>query len=305
MTVLRATGTHLTGLRGTNPLSFLAALGVQVIFAGTEDEPHLWWSKGILPHAIVSSIRTDQIAERAIGILPSWKQSPCFQTNLEPLGDVKYAPHHIRQYLEDARCSLLPSDLAHCLVAEGSLDNKGQAKPTDLYFTAGNQKFLSIATDLIQEVTVEDLLDALNGPWPYQRKLQTLMWDVEDDSNYALTANDPSKQSKLINPGVEALAILGLSHYPVFGSRNRTLTRGVSGSWKEGAFSWPMWKKPASYHAVSSLLAHTAAAGFELDRRSDNYRAWGITHVMQSAISRSAQGGYGTFRPAEVVWSCD
>ena len=36
-------GTHLPGLEGTNPLGFLAALGVQVAFANEDAQPRLGW----------------------------------------------------------------------------------------------------------------------------------------------------------------------------------------------------------------------------------------------------------------------
>ena len=35
--------THLTGLEGTNPLGFLAALGVQTAFTDEAQQPRLWW----------------------------------------------------------------------------------------------------------------------------------------------------------------------------------------------------------------------------------------------------------------------
>ena len=38
-------GTHLTGLEGTNPLAFLAAIGVQTAFADEEVQPRLWWER--------------------------------------------------------------------------------------------------------------------------------------------------------------------------------------------------------------------------------------------------------------------
>ena len=42
-------GTHLPGLEGTNPLGFLAALGVQVAFANEDEQPRLWWSDDVTP----------------------------------------------------------------------------------------------------------------------------------------------------------------------------------------------------------------------------------------------------------------
>ena len=182
-------------------------------------------------------------------------------------------------------------------MAEGSLDNNGVAKPTDLYFTAGQQKFLAMARQILDGSSLDDLLVGMNGPWKYESKLPSLMWDVSDDRVYALTANDPSKDKKLTNPGPEALAVLGLSLHPVFAGRERTLTQGCSGSWKSGRYSWPLWRKPASSHMVRSLLAHA----YDVERYQW-FQSWGIFRILRSSIRRSDQGGYGTFGPPEVVW---
>ena len=292
------TGTHLRGLEGTNPLGFFAALGVQVAFDGATDIPRLWWSDDVVPHAVVDdSFSLGEIADRAMEVFPVWLGSPAIFTGLEPSGDVKFKESDIATYLANSRDSGPGAGLAACLVAEGSLDNNGVAKPTDLHFTAGQMKFLKIVAEVLKGVTAEDLRDGMTGPWPYQSKLGSLMWDVTDDSNYALSASDPSKGKKLTNPGPEALAILGISRYPVFGSSGRTLTQGASGGWKRGSFTWPIWTKPGSHRVVASLLAHAANA------EADLLPAWGVTRVMQSAIRRSSQGRYGTFGPPEVIWS--
>lgn len=292
------TGTHLTGLEGTNPLGFFAALGVQVVFDGAADVPRLWWSDDVVPHAVVDdSFSLEEIADRAMEVFPAWLGSPAIFTGLEPSGDVKFKELDIATYLANSRDSGPGAGLAACLVAQGSLDNSGVAKPTDLYFTTGQQRFLKIVAEVLKGVTAEDLRDGMTGPWPYQSKLSSLMWDVADDSNYALSASDPSKGKKLTNPGPEALAILGISKYPVFGSSSRTLTQGASGGWKRGSFTWPIWTKPGSHRVVASLLAHAASA------QADLLPAWGVSRVMQSDIRRSSQGGYGTFGPPEVIWS--
>ena len=298
------TGTHLTGLEGTNPLGFLAALGIQVAFRERADAPRLWWSDNVVPYAVVDgAFSAEEIADQAMGVFPAWLESSAIATGLEPRGDVKFRPDGISDYLSRARTGGPGAGLAACLVAEGCLDNSGVAKPTDLYFTAGQQKFLKMVSDVLQGVTKEDLLVGLSGPWPYESKLSSLMWDVTDDRNYALSSSDPSKDKKQTNPGPEALAILGLSRYPVFASPGRTLTQGASGNWKQGAFTWPIWVRPGSPRAVSSLLANASGAPSRSDRRSDYYASWGVSRVMKSAIRRSDQGGYGTFGPPEVIWS--
>ena len=60
-------GTHLPGLEGTNPLGFLAALGVQVAFADEDTQPRLWWSDDVTPHAVVDEAFTvERIAARSL-----------------------------------------------------------------------------------------------------------------------------------------------------------------------------------------------------------------------------------------------
>lgn len=291
-------GTHLTGLEGTNPLGFFAALGVQVAFEGEGEVPRLWWSDDVVPHAVVDgSFSIENIASRAMEVFPAWLESPAISTGSKPDDDVKFKEEDIRTYLNRSRDNERGARLAACLIAEGSLDNNGAAKPTDLHFTAGQMKFLKIMREVLKGVTAEDLVIGMTGPWPYRSKLGSLMWDVADDRNYALLASNPSNIKKLTNPGPEALAILGFSRYPVFGSPGRTLTQGASGSWKSGSFTWPIWTKPGSHRVVASLLAHAATA------RADLFPGWGIRRVMQSAIRRSSQGGNGTICPPEVIWS--
>ncbi len=303
--------THLTGLEGTNPLGFLAALGVQVAFASASKQPRLWWTDDIIPRAVVDEgFDLELIANQCMEVFGLWKKSYTLRPRLPdgsamPKGDkLKLAPDDLRTYLSLAHQCGSDGGLVTALVAEGSLDKQGVAKPSDLYFTAGNQKFLAIARQILDKVSPEDLLLGLEGPWNYASKLPSLGWDIVDDRVYALRARDPAPKSgsdpKLTNPGPEALAILGLSLHPVFGSIDRTLTQGCSGSWKAGSYSWPLWNKPASPHTVKSLLAH----GYEptVSGRGRWFRSWGIFRILRSPLRRSNQGGYGTFGPPEVVW---
>jgi len=69
--------THLPGLEGTNPLGFLAALGVQVIFENESEQPRLWWSDDVSPHGVVDvSITVERITDQALKVFPLWARSP-------------------------------------------------------------------------------------------------------------------------------------------------------------------------------------------------------------------------------------
>ena len=303
-------GTHLPGLDGVNPLGFLAALGVQVAFAeNKEEQPRIWWSNDVVPHAVVDErFSINRIATQALNAFSDWVYAPALNPRRMdgaemPRGDeLKLAPEDIRTYLEQAAQGDWRGSLATALLAEGSLDNQGVAKPSDFYFTAGQQKFLEAARKILEAAIREEKIAVdIEGTWRYDSAEPSLGWDVSDDRVYALRATDPSSEKKGTNPGVEALALLGLSRYPVFAVRGQTATQGCSGKWKDGRFSWPLWRKPATPFAVKSLLAHACECPDE-SRRKHWYRAWGISSILRSPIRRTDQGGYGTFGPPEVIW---
>ena len=299
--------THLSGLEGTNPLGFLAALGVQTAFAGEEEQPCLRWSEDVTPHAVVEhGFSVERIAEQVLAVAIRWKDSPALNPARPdgarmPKGDeLKVSPDEITAYLRRRGPVEAGGDLAAALLAEDSLDNQGVAKPSDLYFTAGQMKFLGMARTILSDVGGEQIVECLVGPWSYASLLPSLGWDVVDDRVYALRANNPAPDKKLTNPGAEALAILGLSRHPVFAGRERTLTQGCSGTWKSGSYSWPLWRKAATPNGVKSLLAHAYDGAAE--SRQSWYRSWGVFAILRSPIRRSPQGGYGTFGPPDVTW---
>lgn len=274
-----------------------------MLFDLDTERPRLWWSDDVISHAVVDSGFTiERIAEKAMQVFPTWLESSALQPDLAPNGDVKFTPDALRRYLAQNRESTPADAFASGLVAEGSLDGKGVAKPTDLYFTAGRQLFLKMACEVLEAVQPPDLTNALAGPWTYHSELPSLMWDIVDDRSYALAAYDPASEKKRSNPGAEALALLALARHPVFAGRERTLTQGCSGPWKAGWYTWPLWGRPSGAGAVRSLLAHASAGPGTGDDRARWYPAWDVTAVLRSAIRRSDQGGYGTFAPPEVVW---
>ena len=294
-------GTLLPGLPGDNPLGFLAALGAQTSLVEQGHECALGWTDQPIPHAVLApSLSLGEIAEATLAVAETWLNGPALdQEVIDP--KLKLKLPEIHEYLSRGRAAGASGVLASCLLAEDSLDNSKNAKPTDFYFTAGQQKFVSIARTNLKDVTVEEILADLESPWCYSGDRDSLMWDTVDDRDHALSASDPSKTKKSMNPGAEALAVIGLSRFPCFASPGRTLTRGCSGGWKRGEFVWPLWSAPASVRTVDSLLAQVAPEGKE-SRRQRWYRAWGIDRILQSQIRRSDQGGYGTFGPPRVMW---
>ena len=300
---------RLPSMKATNPLGFLAALGAQTAFTGAAAAPRLHWTDDVYPHAVITGATEREIISQAITQLSLLLHSSALNP---PNGDLKLAPQEIRQYLQNSSGEgEIAERLASALLAEAALDEKGKkAKPTDLYFTAGNQEFAKMCRDILGAAGEDDgdgVHKALLSDTPYA-KGPTLMWDVRDDRNYALMHRNPSGLAKLTHPGLESFAIMGISAYPAFlkkqGKATRTIIPGATGNWKRTTFTYPIWDKPATLPAVRSLIAH---ASYPPDRanttlREDDLIGWGVTKIMETTITRTDQGGYGAFIPPKIVW---
>jgi hypothetical protein len=154
-----------------------------------------------------------------------------------------------------------------------------------------------MVSELVRNVTKDDLREALVGPWQYRRPLPVPGWDATSSRDYALRASDPSTDKKLGVPGTDWLAIRGLAFFPTFPSRDgRIQTTGCTGGWKNGRFRWPLWSVAVKAAVIRTVL------GQNVEEMSAGERAArGIAAVFSSGIKRSDQGGYGSFEPASVV----
>ncbi len=100
------TGVHLPGLEGTNPLGFLAALGVQVLFDNEPDQPKLWWSDDVIPLAVVDpGFSIDRVVEQALRVFPIWAESASLNPGLGSKADdtAKFSPRDLSAYLKSTR----------------------------------------------------------------------------------------------------------------------------------------------------------------------------------------------------------
>lgn len=293
----------LSGLDGSNPLGFLAALGALNVVsdAAKTATPRLAWKDdGVWRAALASPHETTAELVKALRHdLTSWRGDPVLHLKYEKKGakawDLKPPPEVFRRFLAKLlECGNHRAiDFVSAFAAEGALDNNDNTKPTALHFTAGQQQFLEMVDLLVRNVTDKDLESALFGPWRYDRDLPVLNWDATASRDYALRAKDPAKE-KLGNPGADWLAFRGLSFLRVFASKGKLLTTGCSGKWKFGSFRWPLWACPIERETVRTLLT---LQEFPLDERPLR----GIAVVYECVIRRTDQGGYGSFAPSTVV----
>nr|VTP00248.1 hypothetical protein BIN_B_03425 [Mycobacterium riyadhense] len=302
----QASALDLDGLDGTNPAGFLAGLGVLAILDHLNYPARLWWSDSVVPRARLDGIASvDVLIEEIIRDKDKLTNGPLLEFPPgEPADDIKFArSQDIRRFLDHCRRSEPSAALSMALVCEGVLDNQGRAKPTDFHFTAGQQRFLTMVRELQRNVTHDHAYEALCGPWKRNAPLPSFMWDSTDDRDYAFAAVNPANDKKLTAPGVEWLAFRGLTFFPVHSLSGRVQTPGAGGAWKSGWFTWPLWRVPVATTVARSLIQAVprdeAMPGRFLAAAED----WGVQRLMRSRITRSDQGGYGTFRPSQVIWA--
>lgn len=293
----------LRGLDGSNPLAFLAALGVLNVVSDQSPDARLRWQyegtwRPVLVSgyasigALVATLDEDQqdcISDAALALAYDGKR------------DLKSPPMRFRDYLlalsTEAEARKRRSiDWASSFATDIAVDNNGNIKPTALHFTAGQQQFLQMANELVEQVTKDDLLGAIDGPWTYSRPLPVMGWDATSSRDYALRASNPSTDKKMGVPGADWLALRGLASYPTVPRGSRVLTTGCGGGWKDGWFCWPVWTVALHRSVVRTLVAQDLVTIPKTERQ-----ARGVGEVFRSDIRRSDQGGYGSFGPASVI----
>lgn len=309
----------LTGLDGSNPLGFLAAVGLLRVLCDADPSrdrsPHLSWrDEGVWRPALTSRFELDEIVDVVVNDAATWREEPAFRLAYMKSGqqvlpeeegaiwDVKPPPAILHDHLGDLAASAQAgqrrsADMAAALGSEDGLDRSGFIKPTGFHFTAGQQQFLRMITGLAVGLEREHVFRALTGPWKRDSQLPTFAWDSMESRMYALRASDPSSVKRGGEPGADWLAIQALPAFPVFAQHGKAVTRCFTGGWRDAVFTWPLWTPRATYAAVRSLLAVGHFAETPVAER----RARGIALVFRSSVTRSDQGGYGNFTPAVVA----
>ncbi len=165
---------------------------------------------------------------------------------------------------------------------------------------AGHQHFLEFMNVLAKETTVEQLHEALFGPWRYCDSSPTMRWDAEDDRRYALRWDEPSKDPVRTVRGANLLAIAALPFFPVVPTSSKAVaTTGFSGRGSRDTFvAWPIWTGWLPLDVVGSLLTLKAL----IDRREISetvFKSLGVAVVYRS--QRITLGKYRNFTPATTV----
>jgi hypothetical protein len=297
----------LAGIDGSNPLGFLASLGLLRIVPGAklgfaDDGSFQAFIDGLDESktdlgALIAADAEGGADERAPWRLTYTKPATKKQGPLK-VADLKPPPGAFITFLATCIAAWLTGDdeaaaYAAAYATDIAVDGKGNTKPTAFHFTAANQTFLGALDGIRASVSTEWVKTSLfdgHGDRPGSN----LRWDPGAERNWALMANNPEDDGTRVDAPLEWLAFRGLPLLPSFPRGSSIITTCVAGRGDDMTFTWPLWSIPASLQTTRSVL--------QIDWNGSNKAraARGVFALCSSAIRRTSQG-FGNFGPSSVI----
>jgi CRISPR-associated endonuclease/helicase Cas3 len=256
----------LPGPDGTNPLGFLAALGLLAIVndsnsavrprmgwttAGGTWVPFLLWPSGSkLGEGELLSTLTDRLATTI-------SDHPC--SVLRQLRAMAGDAQQRRQLFERIANS---GDLAAMEWLAALASDMAAPDSINQLQTPRRDYFYRNLESVIGRTKVEHLRRALFRPWDYADALdnQSLRLDPSEDRRHAYQwnqpAGDPNRALRGGMLGANRLALEAISLFPSFPEGNSLRTVGFTGTRSTNTrWTWPIWDPGLSLPVVRSLIA--------------------------------------------------
>lgn len=325
-------GLLVSGIDGTTPLGFLAALGLLQVLedsTGSEQEaPRLSWKQLDAWRPIVHGARSlESVAQLIFEDRTQWADSPLLRFRYvkqekqgpKAVGGLKAPLAVVRAWARVRREKRDETSLAYgeALFCQDVTElNKKPATKEDhhsagidvdtelhdmeltversfLDLTSRNAQFLEQVEIIRGYLTAESILRALETGEPDYAAPRTLDWDPASDTPGAIYTG--FRRGYL--PVHEWLGFRALRLFPLAGSGSKVRMTACTGRRLDGEFTWPLWERPASIDAIRALLGHP-----DLPRlTSDERRAFGISELLGAGLTKKADGYTGTFAPGRPV----
>lgn len=258
-------GLPLPGLDGTNPLGFLAALGLLRTLNMQSDGNAvrmLWEKTGATwtPRIIGGGHDIDKLLERLVAGFEVCDRSPWRLDKKFP-----FETKTLRREISDATrgASHTHRDRIDTLGSFGVAyvsDDRGTFKDTSLRMiragdSAGNG-LLAYGERIREDTTLDNLRSALIGPWKYEDEGCALRWDPAEHHGYAMQWTDPSKEKTVSVRGANRLALAAMPMLPVVPVQARVGTTAFGKPHgQQESLSWPIWIVACGIDVITSLLA--------------------------------------------------
>lgn len=268
-------GLLLSGIDGTNPLGFLAALGVlRILTLGGENAKLKWIhdSGTRRPKIIGTSITLLEIGQRLHETIQrldnsAWSINDRLPFRADEFRDcLRNASNAASRKCRD-RVDTLTSFGVECYQ-----DDRGTFEKTNLCMLrsadSSGQGMTAYGKRIIETRTYEEIQRAIQYEWSYLDEQCALRLDPSEDKPYSLQWNNPSSIGALSEKGANCLALFGLACFPVIPTRRGAETVGFGLSQQRvSIFTWPIWKYALNVDACRSLIALNELQTEQPDRK--------------------------------------
>jgi len=255
-------GLLLPGLDGSNPLGFLAALGVLRVLSKESPIQMKWTPSGgtWVPVIVEGECSIDDLLVRLRRCINSYDNHMWVLDKKLPFKESKF-----RDSAKDALSKSTNScrndvDILASFGIELFSNDKGMFDDTALRMVrtgdyAGNG-LLAYGSRICEETTDDNLRDALTTSWTYSDTRCALRWDPHENHSYALQWTDPSKEKTVSVRGANRLAMAAMPLMPTIPLKTgaRTTCFGFPDG-KTESMTWPLWNRPSRLATVQSILS--------------------------------------------------
>jgi CRISPR-associated endonuclease/helicase Cas3 len=274
-------GLLLPGLDGTNPLGFLAALGLLGCLSrtGQRTSIRLGWTQS---HSTwIPRITFDQNAPATQELLLEDLEKILLTNRLEhPANlyqELQTACDSRREFFEQVLAGAsvhqrLRVDFLAAIASDATPDDAvSQIQTTRRDYHLGN------IDSILKNTRREHLQRAVFNPWVYSDSLdnQSLHLDPTEDRRHAYQWNkpsgDPSRKRSGGVLGANRLAIEAIALLTSFPNKAKLKTLGFQGDRSTNTvWTWPIWIPSVSIETVKTLLGLEELQNEEIDRESRN-----------------------------------
>ena len=301
----------LPGLDGTNPLGFLAALGLFRTLEPGPSPSHClmsWTQVGGTWVPVLTTISGPALTpEGLLNLLANRlvKSIDAHPADLLRLLDERANNSHARRaLLQDIATGDTASDTDW---AAAVASNFAPPESINQLQTTRRDYFFGNLTSVIRLTEFSHLQRSRFQPWDYADALdnQSLHLDPSEDRRHALQwnkpAGDPDRRTRGGMLGANRLALEAIPLFASFPEAGTLRTTGFSGTHSTNTrWTWPIWTRPLTLPTLKSVLALPALQAQHLtsaDRA--NLHAQGIITAYRT--SRILVGKTPNFTPAVCV----
>ncbi len=280
----------LTGLDGSNPLGFLAAVGTlrTITQADPATEPRMEWTAQHgtwIPALSRTRARSTEALTELLAPALSRRSTP----ELDFAQDLNVSPDTFRTLAtrvqrEAAIRKRRHADFAASFGCEASLTSDRTSIQDTAFRTmsgAGHQHFLGTMRELVARTDSDHLRRSLFERWDYSDDKLGLRWDPEEDRRYALRWDNPSGDTVKTMRGANRLAMEALPLLPTAPRNGQLDTTGFCRQDRAVLLTWPIWTTALSVDVVRSVLAMSELQKPLPDRQ--HLSAMGIVEVYRRA----------------------